>query len=350
MKKFAMVLGAAVVAVVAGCKDPNYRRSGAATQNEPKSAGATVEEAKPAAPEVKTCTCAPGTKHTAPCTCGGENCTCIVVEAKPVAPAPVVAAAPEFSVYIVRHGDYLAKISKRFNVTIASIKRLNNMTKDTIRIGQKLKIPGKVDVGSAPAPQAAPAVKNGTVKSDKNAYAPYSGATKEYVVKSGDTLGSIAYGAGISIRQLKQLNGLSDNLLRVGQKLKVPASKQTKAAVVKPAEKTAEKPAEAKPQNDAVVAPPAEAQPAADTSAEAQPAEAMSAVGAALEVKPADAAADAAPAPATTTYVVQEGDDITAVSIRWGVSAADIRELNNLGDSDQLKPGQILKLPAEAQQ
>ena len=69
MKKFAMVLGAAAVAVVAGCTDPDYKRGGVATQNEPKSAGATVEEAKPAAPEVKTCTCAPGTKHTAPCTC-----------------------------------------------------------------------------------------------------------------------------------------------------------------------------------------------------------------------------------------------------------------------------------------
>ena len=55
-------------------------------------------------------------------------------------------------------------------------------------------------------------------------------------------------------------------------------------------------------------------------------------------------------APATSTYVVQEGDDMTGVSIRWGVSAAEIRELNNLGENDQLVPGQIIKLPAEAQQ
>ena len=50
------------------------------------------------------------------------------------------------------------------------------------------------------------------------------------------------------------------------------------------------------------------------------------------------------------TYVVQEGDDMTGVSIRWGVSAAEIRELNNLGEGDQLVPGQIIKLPADAQQ
>ena len=47
---------------------------------------------------------------------------------------------------------------------------------------------------------------------------------------------------------------------------------------------------------------------------------------------------------------MQEGDDITGVSIRFGVSAAVIRELNNLGDNDQLVPGQIIKLPADAQQ
>ena len=41
---------------------------------------------------------------------------------------------------------------------------------------------------------------------------------------------------------------------------------------------------------------------------------------------------------------------MTGVSIRWGVSAAQIRELNNLAEGDQLVPGQIIKLPADAQQ
>ena len=52
----------------------------------------------------------------------------------------------------------------------------------------------------------------------------------------------------------------------------------------------------------------------------------------------------------TQTYTVQEGDDLTDVSIRFGVSAAAVRELNNLGESDKLVAGQILKLPADAQQ
>ena len=44
------------------------------------------------------------------------------------------------------------------------------------------------------------------------------------------------------------------------------------------------------------------------------------------------------------------GEDITDVSIRWGVTASAIRELNNLGENDKLKAGQVLRLPADAQQ
>jgi len=345
MKKFGMVLGAAAIVAIAGCKDPNYKRAGApAGQNDAKSADTTVAQAE--TPAAKQCTCAPGTRHAKPCECGGENCACTVKEApaKPVQveelakkPAP---AEPETTVYVVQSGDYLAKISKRFNVTIASIKSLNNLKGDVIRVGQKLKIPGKVDVGT-PAPAPAPAKKS------SSSFTPYTGATKEYVVKSGDTLGAVAYGNGINIRQLKELNGLKNDNLRVGQKLKVPAEKSAKAVAAKKAAKPDAAPAaESKPvveQPAAPAAAPVDAEPAV---APAEPVEAQPAPAADV----AAPAAEQAAAPALATYVVQEGDDMTGVSIRWGVSAAEIRELNNLGDADQLKPGQILKLPAEAQQ
>ena len=354
MKKFGMVIGAAAIAALAGCKDPNYKRAGApAGQNDVKNADTTVvkpvAETPPPAP--KQCTCAPGTVHAKPCACGGANCFCAVEQkpAQPVQPAKVVKPVeptPETTVYVVQSGDYLAKISRKFNVTIAAIKKTNNMTSDVVRVGQKLKIPGKFDVGTATAQAtaAAPAKK-------ASSFTPYSGATKEYVVKGGDTLGSIAYGNGINIRQLKELNGLVNDTLRVGQKLKIPAEKQVKTAAAKKGDKSAVKPAAEKKALAAdksaanekpVVEKPAEDKPV-ETPVEQPPAEVKSA-----EDKPAETAS--APAPATSTYVVQEGDDMTGVSIRWGVSAAEIRELNNLGENDQLRPGQIIKLPAEAQQ
>lgn len=50
--------------------------------------------------------------------------------------------------YIVQRGDYLAKISKKFNATISSIKKLNPWMgdRDILRVGQKLKIPVNNDV------------------------------------------------------------------------------------------------------------------------------------------------------------------------------------------------------------
>lgn len=360
MNKFGVVLGIAAVATLAGCKDPDYKH--AKPQDEVKNVDTTPVPAKPVVIEttVAKCMCAPGTKHSAPCTCGAPDCKCIV-ETRPivVAEVPKKPVEPEYTIYVVQNGDYLAKISKKFNVTIASIKRLNpSIKKDVVRVGQKLKLPGKVDVGVQSVPVAAPAATataTATVakKSAKKSFTPYAGATKEYVVKNGDTLGSIAYGNGITIRQLKELNGLSSDALKIGQKLKVPAEKVVKA-------NTAKKAAETKVEKKAAEAAPAAA-PAEEKKVEA-------AAAPAAEVKPAETAApDAAPAAtetapveekkvesaapaASTTYVVQEGDDMTGVSIRWGVSAAQIREINNLAEGDQLVPGQIIKLPADAQQ
>ena len=342
MNKFGVVLGIAAVATLAGCKNPDFKRKGQESQEKVKVVETTPAPVKTAEiePAPAKCTCPPGTKHTAPCTCGAPDCKC-VVEMPPVvvADVPKKPVEPEYTIYIVQNGDYLAKISKKYNVTISSIKRLNpSIKKDVIRVGQKLRLPGKIDIGVQPAPVVAAATPVAATPAKKAAtnkgYTSYTGATKEYVVKNGDTLGSIAYGNGINIRQLKELNGLSSNALKSGQKLKVPAEKVAKAAPAKEeakavaaapveaADKAAEKPVEA-------AAEPVEAAPAAVTDA-------------AAAEKPA-------PAAATATYVVQEGDDMTGVSIRWGVSAAEIRELNNLGENDQLVPGQIIKLPAEAQ-
>ena len=358
MNKLGFVLGVAAVATLAGCTDPDYKydRSGKA-QGEAKNVDTSV--AIEAAPAPK-CTCPAGTKHASPCKCGAPDCKCVVEAPKPIvveAPKPAAPAEPEYTIYVVQNGDYLAKISKKFNVTIDSIKRLNpSIKKDVVRVGQKLKIPGKVDVGV----QSAPAVQQASDKAVKKSAgaSSYTGATKDYVVKSGDTLGSIAYGNGINIRQLKALNGLTSDSIKVGQKLKIPAEKvvnksvaaEKKVAKAAPAKAVAPAKAEAAPAKAEAAPAKTEAVPA-PAAAPAAPAPVAAPVSAAPAAEPAAAPAVEAAAPAATaTYVVQEGDDMTAVSIRWGVSAAQIRELNNLSDTDQLVPGQIIKLPAEAQQ
>ena len=341
MNKLGMVIGLAAVATLAGCKDPDYKRGDAsASQSDVQNVDTTPAQPIVIEPEkTPVCQCPPGTRPSTPRMCGAPDCTCMVA-AKPVVVADISRPPePAYTTYVVQSGDYLAKISKKFNVTISSIKRLNPSIKENnvVRIGQKLKLPGKVDVGV----QTAPARTVSPIKTGKKTFTPYAGATKEYVVKNGDTLGSIAYGSGINIRQLKNLNGLTTDVIKVGQKLKVPAEKVAKAA----------KPAASK---KAVAAVAAEKKPAAVAAApvvEAAPAAAAETAAPAPAPVEAEEAAPApvADAPATTTYVVKEGDDMTGVSIRWGVSAADIRELNNLAEGDPPVPGQVITLPADAQ-
>lgn len=336
MNKFVTVLGVAAVATFAGCKDPNYKPMGSQSQNEVKSATATTVEP---VESTTNCTCA-DKKPALPCTCGEANCKCgaaateaKLIDVKPAETKPVETkpAEPEYTIYIVQKGDYLAKISKKYNLKIDAIKELNGLKGDKIRLGQKLKLPGKIEVGEQTVPEEAKA------KPVKKTYVPYTGDTVEYTVKNGDTLGAIAYGNGINIRQLKELNGLSSDMLKIGQKLKIPANGKS----VAPAKsKTDEKPAPAKE----VVKP---------TPVEEEP------IPAVPEVKPVEPAeetsvaelqepmTDAVSPVADLTYVVQEGEDLMAISIASGVSLSTLRELNNLPEDAKLTAGQVLKLPAE---
>lgn len=343
MNKMAIVLGVATLATIVGCKDPSYNRGNKnSSKDEVKIVGAQTEAA-PTKSEVKV------VETEKPVITVKDQPAAVKpavkTEVKPTTPAP----QSEFTTYIVQRGDYLAKISKKFNIRVDAIRKANpSIKKDIVRVGQKIKLPGKVEVGEQKVPQVATSSK--TAKTFKA----YEGATKEYVVKSGDTLGAIAYGNGINIRQLKKLNNLANDNLRIGQKLKVPATKVEKAPAVrkqissKPVEKKNETPA-------APVAQPESDQPAVDATTvveepnNTETAEPAATTDAAVKSNEQSAANDAAAKDADNTYIVKEGDDITGVAIRWAVTAAAIRELNGLGENDQLVPGQVIKLPAEAQ-
>ena len=54
-----------------------------------------------------------------------------------------MAPKPKNVTHTVRRGDNLSKIAKKYGVTVAAIKRANNMAGDNIQSGQKLKIPQK---------------------------------------------------------------------------------------------------------------------------------------------------------------------------------------------------------------
>ena len=96
--------------------------------------------------------------------------------------------------YVVKSGDSLWSIANRYNTTVNILKSLNNLTSNTLSIGQVLKLP----------PTSTPNTGN------------------TYVVKSGDSLWSIANRYNTTVNTLKSLNNLTSNLLSIGQVLKLP--------------------------------------------------------------------------------------------------------------------------------
>ena len=97
------------------------------------------------------------------------------------------------STYIVKSGDSLYSIAKKYNTTVDEIKKLNNLTSNSLSIGQILNIPLSEVV-----------------------------LVNEYIVKSGDSLYSIANKYNTTVNELKSLNNLSNNTLSIGQVLKLP--------------------------------------------------------------------------------------------------------------------------------
>ena len=51
--------------------------------------------------------------------------------------------------HVVKKGENLSIIAKKYGITVAALKSANGLTNDNIRAGQSLKIPGKGDNGSA---------------------------------------------------------------------------------------------------------------------------------------------------------------------------------------------------------
>jgi LysM repeat protein len=155
-------------------------------------------------------------------------------EPAPVEQTPAPTASQE---YVVARGDSFYSIAKKFSLKIKEIEAANpGVTPTKLKVGEKLQIP--------PAGASSAVSANPSMSAD--------GAEETYVVKSGDSLTKIAKHFGVSIRSIRSANGMKTNMIKVGEKLKIPA----KAA-----------PAEAAPMQPAPAPAPASAPASAPTSA-----------------------------------------------------------------------------------
>ena len=86
--------------------------------------------------------------------------------------------------YTVKKGDTLWDLAVKYKTNVKTIKDINNLKSDVLKIGQKLILPSKT-----------------------------------YIVKKGDSLWKIAKEYGTTINDLVKLNNLKNTTLQIGQKL-----------------------------------------------------------------------------------------------------------------------------------
>ncbi|WP_369992796.1 LysM peptidoglycan-binding domain-containing protein [Winogradskyella sp.] len=116
-------------------------------------------------------------------------------ETDDMSPEPVLKETKN-DYHIVEEGQTLYSLGIRYGLTVDELKRLNRLSSNIIKVGEKLRIANFSSNGE-------------------------KGDLSVWTVSKGDTLYSIAKSNGLTVEQLKSLNGLTGNLIKVGQKLQL---------------------------------------------------------------------------------------------------------------------------------
>ncbi len=145
----------------------------------------------------------------------------------------------ESDYYVVKKGDSLWSIAKKYNMTVDELKSINNLKSNLLSIGQRLKIKESNDNQNiyivkkgdtlykianmygttVDNLKALNNLKNNNLSIDQKLIVPSK--NKIYIVQKGDSLWSIARKYDTTVDSIKRNNNLSTNVLQIGQKLKI---------------------------------------------------------------------------------------------------------------------------------
>ncbi|HCR37284.1 MAG TPA: hypothetical protein DIU37_03950, partial [Opitutae bacterium] len=164
--------------------------------------------------------------------------------------------------------------AKQYGVSVKSIASASGIqANESLKVGQVLQIPGSSGQAS---------MQSSSTQQASEAH---------YTVQRGDTLSSISHRYHVSVRSLKQANGLTSDRIRVGQTLSIPGSVAS-----------------------------------ASTSQASQVSTQSNAN--------------------STTHEIQRGETLSVIATRYGVSVSDLMAWNNIEDPRRLQVGQELVLHA----
>ena len=216
-----------------------------------------------------------------------------LVEPTPVAPTRT---------HTVVKGETLVKVAQHYGMTVAELKQLNKLHANQVNAGTRLAV-------AAPEPASKPAASRIVVAEvESKAAAPRAeptavASTRTHTVVKGETLLKVAQHYGMTVAELKQLNKLHANQVNAGTRLAVAAPE--------PASKPAS---------------------AAQRSTLAE-----------LDSKQAVSRSDPASVAVPRTHTVQKGETLAQVANRFGLSIAELKQINKL-HADRVTAGTKLAL------
>ncbi len=167
---------------------------------------------------------------------------------------------PDTITHVVKSGDNLYALARQYGTTVEAIMTRNNLTTTLLSIGQVLEIP-----------------------TNPNRQIELPVQMLRYIVERGDTLYSLANRYNTTVVELKRLNNITNDLIRVGQELLIPVDNEEQIAPMEPT---------------------------------------------------------------LVTYTVKEGDTLWGIANRYGTSISVLRTLNNIV-TDTITIGQQLLVPIQ---
>jgi membrane-bound lytic murein transglycosylase D len=129
--------------------------------------------------------------------------------------------------HTVKQGENLSFIANKYSLSVNELKKMNNLSSNALKVKQRLLV--GYEYIKKPPPPPKPVVQP---QDSTNATTPAINLhtnlqeTSEpviYIVKQGDTLGSIAAKHGTTVPKISAYNNLPNvNTLSIGQKLRIP--------------------------------------------------------------------------------------------------------------------------------
>ena len=208
--------------------------------------------------------------------------------------------------YVVQKGDTLYSIANKLGTTVSELKKENNLTSNTLQIGEVLRIPTKEI---------------------------YEEEEDVYIVKKGDTLYSIAMANNTTVDELKKANNLTSNILSTGQLLKIPS------ALLPESTYTVKK-------GDSLYSIANKYNTTVDELKRINNLTSNTlSIGQVLKL-PSDKASDVEKEENTISYTVQKGDSLYSIARKYSTTIDKIKDLNNL-TTNLLSIGQVLLIPTD---